>query len=126
MTILPNRRPTLSSELLTPRRDSRRVAANATKEMGEAARASSWARWVSDWFFSAEVGLAKPNEELYKRVTASLQVAPATCTTWRTCNVALMSRRAWAGRLTAGPPTRTESGGCERTECSLATADRTI
>lgn len=52
------------------------ILSNATKEMGKAARASSWARWVSDWFFSAEVGLAKPNEELYKRVSASLQMTP--------------------------------------------------
>jgi putative hydrolase of the HAD superfamily len=52
------------------------IMSNATKEMGEAARASSWARWVSDWFFSAELGLAKPNEELYKHVSASLHVAP--------------------------------------------------
>lgn len=53
------------------------ILSNATKEMGEAARVSSWAPFVSDWFFSAEVGLAKPNVALYRHVTEALQVRPS-------------------------------------------------
>lgn len=53
------------------------VLSNATKEMAAAARASSWASYVSDWFFSAELGLAKPNAELYRHVSTTLGVRTA-------------------------------------------------
>lgn len=53
------------------------ILSNATKEMGEAARASSWAPFVADWFFSAEIGLAKPHAALYRYVAEALEARPA-------------------------------------------------
>lgn len=47
------------------------------RRLGTAAWGSSWAHWITDWFFSAEIGLAKPNVDLYRYVTAMLKVPPA-------------------------------------------------
>lgn len=48
------------------------ILSNATKEMGRAARRSPWAQYISEWFFSAEVGLAKPDPAIYHHVARSL------------------------------------------------------
>lgn len=53
------------------------ILSNATKEMGAVARASSWAPFVADWFFSAEIGLAKPHAALYRHVAEALEARPA-------------------------------------------------
>jgi len=50
------------------------ILSNAPHPMARASRAADWGRWVDDWFFSAELGLAKPDDAIYAAVTAALGV----------------------------------------------------
>lgn len=50
------------------------ILSNAPHPMAQASRAADWSRWVDDWFFSAELGLAKPDDAIYAAVTAALGV----------------------------------------------------
>lgn len=52
------------------------ILSNATVEMVYAAQESDWAPWVSDWFFSTELGIAKPNPAIYQHVTKVLGMDP--------------------------------------------------
>ena len=52
------------------------ILSNAPHPMARASRASDWARWVDDWFFSAELGMAKPDAAVYAAVTDRLGVPP--------------------------------------------------
>lgn len=52
------------------------ILSNATPEMARASRRAHWANWISDWFFSAEIGLAKPDPAIYRFVTRALDLAP--------------------------------------------------
>ncbi|SDU83733.1 putative hydrolase of the HAD superfamily [Microlunatus sagamiharensis] len=50
------------------------ILSNAPHPMARASRAADWGRWVDDWFFSAELGLAKPDAAIYAAVTSALGV----------------------------------------------------
>ncbi|MFF1573953.1 HAD-IA family hydrolase [Leifsonia sp. NPDC058292] len=54
------------------------ILSNATIEMAAACRQGEWAPWVTDWFFSAELGLAKPDPAIYHRVTQELELPAAS------------------------------------------------
>jgi putative hydrolase of the HAD superfamily len=48
------------------------VLSNATVEMGEALREGPWSHLIDDWFFSFELGIAKPNPAVFLRVADAL------------------------------------------------------
>jgi putative hydrolase of the HAD superfamily len=48
------------------------VLSNATLDMAVAARETEWADYVTDWFFSSELKLAKPDPAIYRHVTEEL------------------------------------------------------
>jgi putative hydrolase of the HAD superfamily len=50
------------------------ILSNAPHPLARASRAADWGRWVDDWFFSAELGLAKPDAAIYAAVTSALGV----------------------------------------------------
>lgn len=52
------------------------ILSNGTHEMALAARNSPWASLVDKWFFSAELGMAKPGLDIYETVGRQLGAAP--------------------------------------------------
>ena len=52
------------------------ILSNATREMAQAVRRTPWARYITDWFFSAELRLAKPDRAIYHEVTNALGYPP--------------------------------------------------
>lgn len=56
---------------------------------------------VSDWFFSAEMGVTKPAAEIYARVEQSLGVAADSLVFFddRAANVEAAQRAGWDARL---------------------------
>ncbi|MDH6622261.1 putative hydrolase of the HAD superfamily [Streptomyces sp. LBL] len=54
------------------------ILSNATLEMATAARKTSWAPYITDWFFSSELHLAKPDPALYRHVTTELGLPAGT------------------------------------------------
>ncbi|MEU1802268.1 HAD family phosphatase [Streptomyces sp. NPDC019937] len=54
------------------------ILSNATREMASAARKATWARYITDWFFSSELRLAKPDPALYRQVTNVLGLPAGT------------------------------------------------
>jgi putative hydrolase of the HAD superfamily len=84
------------------------VLSNAPHPMAQAARASDWARWVDAWFFSAELGTAKPDHDVYTVVTRTLGVAPDRIVFFddRQVNVDAARRAGWDAYLwTSGAAT---------------------
>lgn len=77
------------------------ILSNAPHAMAQASRASDWARWVDDWFFSAELGLAKPDAEVYAAVTHALGVPPGEVVFFddRRVNVDAALRAGWDAHL---------------------------
>ncbi|MDF2992339.1 MAG: hypothetical protein K0S37_2853 [Microbacterium sp.] len=53
------------------------ILSNAPVALGVLARESNWAQWVTRWFFSGDLGLAKPDLEIYEVVSLGLGVPPA-------------------------------------------------
>lgn len=53
------------------------ILSNAPASLAVAARGRAWAEHVDHWFFSAELGLAKPDAEIYAVVGGRLAVDPA-------------------------------------------------
>jgi len=53
------------------------ILSNMPAELAAVARGTSWAAWVDHWFFSGEMGVAKPDAAIYERASASLGVDPA-------------------------------------------------
>lgn len=53
------------------------ILSNAPVALGVLARQSDWAEWVTRWFFSGDLGLAKPDLEIYEVVSLGLGVPPA-------------------------------------------------
>ena len=53
------------------------ILSNAPATLALAARGRSWATWVDHWFFSAELGVAKPDAEIYAIAGERLAVSPA-------------------------------------------------
>ncbi|MFJ9893520.1 HAD family hydrolase [Streptomyces sp. NPDC091280] len=56
------------------------ILSNATPEMAVAARTTPWAQWIDHWFFSSELGMAKPDLALYRHVQSVLEVSPGQIT----------------------------------------------
>ena len=54
------------------------ILSNAPSELAELARRSSWSSAVSEWFFSGELRMSKPDPALYAHVTAALGVPAGT------------------------------------------------
>ncbi len=52
------------------------ILSNATREMAQAARRTPWAPYITDWFFSSELRLAKPDRAIYHHVTNALGLPP--------------------------------------------------
>ncbi|MDX3264963.1 HAD family phosphatase [Streptomyces sp. MI02-2A] len=50
------------------------ILSNAPHEIAAAARETPWAAYISDWFFSAELRLAKPDPAIYQHVTNQLHL----------------------------------------------------
>ena len=53
------------------------ILSNMPAELAAQARHTAWAPYVDDWFFSGEMGVAKPAPEIYSRAAVSLAVDPA-------------------------------------------------
>lgn len=98
-TIRPDARETLAD--LHHRGVRVAILSNAPHPMARASRASDWARWVDDWFFSAELGLAKPDAALYALVTERLDVPPGEILFFddRRVNVDAALRAGWQAHL---------------------------
>ena len=54
------------------------VLSNATSDMARQARKSDWGRFVGDWYFSAELRLAKPDPAIYRHITHDLGIQPGS------------------------------------------------
>ncbi|MER7792835.1 HAD family phosphatase [Streptomyces sp. NPDC097640] len=86
------------------------ILSNATREMAQAARRTPWAAYVSDWFFSAELRLAKPDQAIYSEVTNVLGYPPQSIVFVddRPVNVEAAREAGWnAHTWTSGENTRT-------------------
>ena len=53
------------------------VLSNAPVALARAARQSDWAHLVQEWFFSGELGVAKPDPAIYQLVARQLDVPEA-------------------------------------------------
>jgi putative hydrolase of the HAD superfamily len=86
------------------------VLSNATREMATAARDTTWAPYVTDWFFSSELRLAKPDPPLYRHVTKELGLPAGTIVFIddRQVNVSAALEAGWNAYLwTSGAETAT-------------------
>lgn len=77
------------------------ILSNAPHAMAQASRSSDWAGWVDDWFFSAELGAAKPDADVYTTVTQHLGVRPDEILFFddRQVNVDAALRAGWQAHL---------------------------
>ena len=81
------------------------VLSNATIEMAGAARLSDWGRFVTDWFFSSELGIAKPDVRIYRYVTERIDL-PASSIMFiddRQVNVDAALAAGWNAHLWTSP-----------------------
>ena len=87
------------------------ILSNATREMALAARQTRWADYVTDWFFSAELQVAKPDPDLFHHVTVELGLSGRSIVFFddREINVkAALESSGWNAHLwTSGEQTRT-------------------
>ena len=85
------------------------VLSNAPRELGAAARQADWAAWIDDWFFSGELGIAKPDDAIYAAVTSALGVDVSEIVFFddRQINVDAARRAGWDAHLwTSGAAVR--------------------
>ena len=85
------------------------VLSNAPRELAAAARQADWAVWIDDWFFSGELGMAKPDHAIYAAVTAELGVDESEIVFFddRQVNVDAARRAGWDAHLwTSGAAVR--------------------
>jgi putative hydrolase of the HAD superfamily len=77
------------------------ILSNAPLSMAAKARASDWAHLVDDWFFSSELGMAKPDPQIYQVVTTKLGVEPAAVVFFddRQANVDAAHDAGWRAEL---------------------------
>jgi putative hydrolase of the HAD superfamily len=77
------------------------ILSNAPLGMAAAARAADWAHLVSDWFFSSELSMAKPDPEIYEAVTARLGMEPSAVVFFddRQVNVEAARAAGWRAEL---------------------------
>ncbi|MEC5171083.1 putative hydrolase of the HAD superfamily [Glaciihabitans sp. GrIS 2.15] len=81
------------------------VLSNATIEMAGAARRTDWGRFVTDWFFSSELGIAKPDARIYRYVTERIAL-PASSIMFiddRQVNVDAALAAGWNAHLWTSP-----------------------
>ena len=98
-TLRPDARETLSGLHAAGVRVA--ILSNAPHPMARASRSSDWGRWVDDWFFSAELGMAKPDDAVYDAVTRALDVRPDEVLFFddRQVNVDAALRAGWQAHL---------------------------
>jgi putative hydrolase of the HAD superfamily len=85
------------------------VLSNAPREMAAAARQADWAVLIDDWFFSSEMGMAKPDDAIYIAATAALGVDGSEVVFFddRQVNVDAARRAGWDAYLwTSGAAVR--------------------
>lgn len=85
------------------------VLSNAPRELAAVARQADWAAWVDHWFFSGELGMAKPDEAIYAAATSALGVDPAAVVFFddRQVNVDAARQAGWDAHLwTSGTAVR--------------------
>jgi putative hydrolase of the HAD superfamily len=77
------------------------ILSNAPLGMALKARAGDWAHLVSDWFFSCELSIAKPDPEIYEAVTARLGIEPSAVVFFDDRHVNIEAARAagWRAEL---------------------------
>jgi putative hydrolase of the HAD superfamily len=85
------------------------VLSNAPRELAAAARQADWAVWIDYWFFSGELGMAKPDDAIYAAVTSALGVDESEVVFFddRQVNVDAARRAGWNANLwTSGAAAR--------------------
>ena len=85
------------------------ILSNAPVALGEVARAADWATYVDEWFFSGDLGIAKPDPDIYALVTQRLEVPAAEIVFFddRQINVEGARNAGWNAHLwTSGEQTR--------------------
>jgi putative hydrolase of the HAD superfamily len=77
------------------------ILSNAPLGMASKARAGNWAHLVDDWFFSSELGMAKPDLQIYEAVTAKLGIQPSAVIFFddRQVNVEAARAAGWRAEL---------------------------
>ena len=77
------------------------VLSNAPRELAAVARQADWAVWIDDWFFSGELGMAKPDDAVYAAVTSALGVDESEIVFFddRQVNVDAARRAGWDAHL---------------------------
>lgn len=85
------------------------ILSNAPAVLGEVARTAHWADYVDFWFFSGDLGIAKPDPEIYEFVSGTLSepVRPIVFFDDRQINVDAARQAGWDAYLwTSGEDTR--------------------
>ncbi len=77
------------------------ILSNAPRELAAAARRSDWSVWIDHWFFSGELGMAKPDDAIYAAVTSALGVDGSEVLFFddRQVNVDAARRAGWQAQL---------------------------
>jgi putative hydrolase of the HAD superfamily len=77
------------------------ILSNATREMARRARATAWSAYITDWFFSSEMGAAKPDPRIYSLVEERLNCAPGSIVFFddREANVRAAQEAGWTANL---------------------------
>jgi putative hydrolase of the HAD superfamily len=77
------------------------ILSNAPRELAAAARQADWAAWIDHWFFSGELGIAKPDDAIYAAVTSALDVDASEVVFFddRQVNVDAARRAGWNAHL---------------------------
>jgi len=77
------------------------ILSNAPRELATAARQADWSIWIDYWFFSGELGIAKPDEKIYAAATSVLGVDGSEVVFFddRQANVDAARRAGWHAHL---------------------------
>jgi putative hydrolase of the HAD superfamily len=85
------------------------ILSNAPAELAAVARESDWAGYVTDWFFSGELRMAKPDRAIFERAAAELGLPASELLFFddRQINVDGARAAGWTAELwTSGEQTR--------------------
>jgi putative hydrolase of the HAD superfamily len=77
------------------------ILSNAPRELATVARQADWSVWIDYWFFSGELGIAKPDDAIYATVTAALGIDGSEVVFFddRQVNVDAARRAGWNAHL---------------------------
>jgi putative hydrolase of the HAD superfamily len=77
------------------------ILSNAPRELATVARQTDWSGWIDSWFFSCELGMAKPDDGIYAAVTSALGVDGSDIVFFddRQPNVEAARRAGWNAQL---------------------------